>query len=54
MEGDDEWEINPIDLMPSEIKELCDLQGTDRKVFVSVLWFKEDGYEPRFSLFERY
>ena len=54
MEGDDAWEINPIDLMPSEIKELCDLQGTDRKVFVSVLWFKEDGYEPRFSLFERY
>jgi hypothetical protein len=54
MEGDDEWEINPIDLMPSEIKELCDLQGTDRKVFVSVLWFKEDGYEPRFSLFEQY
>ena len=53
MEGDDEWEINPIDLMPSEIKELCDLQGTDRKVFVSVLWLKEDGYEPRFSLFER-
>ncbi len=54
MEDDDQWEINPIDLMPSEIKELCDLQGTDRKVFVSVLWFKEDGYEPRFSLFERY
>lgn len=54
MEGDDAWEINPIDLMPSEIKELCDLQGTDRKVFVSVLWFKEDGYEPRFSLFEQY
>lgn len=54
MEDDDQWEINPIDLMPSEIKELCDLQGTDRKVFVSVLWLKEDGYEPRFSLFERY
>lgn len=54
MEGDDEWEINPIDLMPSGIKELCDLQGTDRKVFVSVLWFKEDGYEPRFSLVEQY
>lgn len=54
MKDDDLWEINPIDLMPSEIKELCDLQGTDRKVFVSVLWLKEDGYEPRFSLFERY
>jgi hypothetical protein len=54
MKDDDLWEINPIDLMPSEIKELCDLQGTDRKVFVSVLWLGEDGYGPRFSLFERY
>ncbi len=54
MEDDDQWEINPIDLMSSEIKALCDLQGTDRKVFVSVLWLKEDGYEPRFSLFEQY
>ena len=54
MEGDDEWEINPIDLMPSEIKELCDLQGTDRKVLVSVQWFWGEGDEPRFSLVEQY
>ena len=54
MEGDDEWEINPIDLMPSEIKELCDLQGTDRKVFVSVQWFWDEGDEPRFNLVEQY
>ncbi|MBK7509785.1 MAG: hypothetical protein IPI16_17345 [Comamonadaceae bacterium] len=54
MEGDDEWEINPIDLMPSEIKALCDLQGTDRKVLVSVQWFWGEGDEPRFSLVEQY
>lgn len=54
MEGDDAWEINPIDLMPSEIKELCDLQGTDRKVFVSVQWFWDEGDEPRFNLVEQY
>jgi len=54
MEGDDAWEINPIDLMPSEIKALCDLQGTDRKVLVSVQWFWGEGDEPRFSLVEQY
>ena len=54
MEGGDEWEINPIDLMPSEIKALCDLQGTDRKVLVSVQWFWDEGDEPRFSLVEQY
>ncbi len=54
MEGGDEWEINPIDLMPSEIKELCDLQGTDQKVLVSVQWFWDEGDEPRFNLFEQY
>ena len=54
MEGDDEWEINPIDLMPSEIKALCDLQGTDRKVLVSVQWFWGEGDEPRFNLVEQY
>ena len=54
MDGGDEWEINPIDLMPSEIKALCDLQGTDRKVLVSVQWFWGEGDEPRFSLVEQY
>ena len=54
MEGDDAWEINPIDLMPSEIKELCDLQGTDQKVLVSVQWFWDEGDEPRFNLVEQY
>ena len=54
MEGGDEWAINPIDLMPSEIKALCDLQGTDRKVLVSVQWFWGEGDEPRFSLVEQY
>jgi hypothetical protein len=54
MDDDDEFEKNPFDLMPSEIKELCELQDTDRKVFVSVMWLKDDGSDPRFSLFEQY